>query len=627
MGRFTRLVWRRSETPEELLELLETLGEEYPMVEGGRGVKLKFRRIQSAETVSNVIRSKGEALIEYSSISAASRGIGSVLSGLQGRESTPFKTLGIMLDVSRNMVMKVDHLKRWLRRLALSGYNLTMLYTEDIYQLPSEPFFGYMRGGYSLEEIKAIDLYAKRLGIELVGCIQTLGHLEQILRWRGAYGQIRDTASVLIVDEVATYKLIDKMIAFWSEALSSRRIHVGMDETHDLGRGKFIDQNGFEAPFELFNRHLGKVNSLCQKHGMAPQIWSDMYFRLSNPKQEYYDFTSEIPKSVQKHIPKNVQLVYWDYYHEDRESYEKMINRHRQIGFEPVMASGIWTWTRMWYDHEKTKSTVVPCIEACRKLKVKELFFTMWGDDGAYCNYDSALAGLVYSADLAFGVKSDEDKLTATRFATICGSNLQANIVASGIQAQLSVGDCKYSPNPALLIWDDPLLGIYFDEFARRDPDFVMNIIDHYEDTLRRLLPYQDDKMAGDFEHILNALDLLIQKIGMRSVLVDAYLAGDRITLRQVAVSMIPAVIAAVQEFDSSFRAQWLDCAKPFGLETIQIRNAGLMARLEETALRIREYLDGEISVIEELEVGIIPGDTTNNPNRYTMVCSGSSIH
>ena len=121
--------------------------------------------------------------------------------------------LGIMLDVSRNMVMKVDHLKLWFRRLSLSGYNLVMLYTEDTYQLPGEPFFGYMRGAYSIDEIKELDAYAKKLGIELVGCIQTLGHLEQIIRWHGAYGKISDTAKVLMVDEPKTYELIDKMIA------------------------------------------------------------------------------------------------------------------------------------------------------------------------------------------------------------------------------------------------------------------------------------------------------------------------------------------------------------------------------------------------------------------------------
>ena len=445
MAQISRLVWRSADVPEELHELLETLEEEYPVSSYGRGLKLKAKRVEGAGTISRVKRSPGTVLVEYNSIAAAARGIGSALGKIECDESTPFKTLGIMLDVSRNMVMRIDHLKMWLRRLALSGYNMVMLYTEDVYELPDEPFFGYMRGAYTLDEIRELDVYASRLGIELVGCIQTLGHLEQILKWDGAYNKVKDTASVLTVDEPETYKLIEKMIRFWSEALTSRRIHIGMDETHDLGRGRFLDIHGYESGFELFNRHLGKVNAICKEAGLSPMIWSDMYFRLSNPDQDYYDLEHAVPEAVQKKIPQNVQLVYWDYYHQDAAMYEKMIQRHRDIGFDPVMGSGIWTWTRLWYDHKKTMQTAVPCIQACRKQKVSELFFTMWGDDGAYCNYDSSLAGIVFCADLAFGVPADDpDKETSRRFAAICRSSYEAHVTASSIQAF-----DEYAMNPA----------------------------------------------------------------------------------------------------------------------------------------------------------------------------------
>ena len=103
----------------------------------------------------------------------------------------------------------------------------------------------------------------------------------------------------------------------------------------------------------------------------------------------------------------------------------------------------------------------------------------------------------------------------------------------------------------------------------------------------------------------------------------DAYANDDRIALRQLAVSVIPAVIAAVQEFDASFRAQWFDCAKPFGLEMIQLRNAGQIARLEETALRIREYLDDQINQIDELEART-PSQIKNTLNFYSTIATGS---
>ncbi|MDR0933437.1 MAG: beta-N-acetylhexosaminidase [Victivallales bacterium] len=621
MNQVSRLVWRPTDVPEELHALLSTLEEEFPVYSSGRGLKLKAKRVNGDGTISRVKRSPGEVSVEYNSIAGAARGIGSALGNIECDENTPFKTLGIMLDVSRNMVMKVDYLKSYFRRLALTGYNMVMLYTEDIYELPDEPFFGYMRGAYSADEIKELDLYASRLGIELVGCIQTLGHLSQILKWGTAYHKVKDTGNVLLVDETETYTLIEKMIRFWSENLTSRRIHVGMDETHDLGRGRFLDIHGYENGFELFNRQIAKVNEICKKSGLSPLIWSDMYFRLANPAQEYYDLKSPIPESVQKKIPQNVQLVYWDYYHKDAETYEGMLQRHRDIGFEPVMASGIWTWTRLWYDHDLTKKTVIPCIQACHRKKISELFFTMWGDNGGYCNYGSALAGIVFCADLAFGVpENNPDDVTDRRFAAICQSSYKAHLIASDIE-----GFDERATIAAALIWDDPLLGILYSDRKRRDPEFDLKLSDHYDEMLRQLLPLQDDCFAGDFEHIINALQFLTLKLELRNTLEEAYDFDDRIALRQIAVALIPSAIAAMREFDASFRRQWLKCAKPFGLEVIQARNATQIARLEETAQRIREYLEGVVGSIEELDARLPVGEkTVHMLTQYHQVATGS---
>ena len=163
MSRFSQLVWRADDVPEELHEMLTVLGEEYPIADFGRGLKLKFRRVEAEETLSRVTRTPGEALVEYNSVAAAARGVGAVLAGVEGEETTPFRTLGIMLDASRNLVMRPDHLKMWFRRLALTGYNMVMLYTEDTYELPDEPFFGYMRGGYTADEIRELENLTNRI--------------------------------------------------------------------------------------------------------------------------------------------------------------------------------------------------------------------------------------------------------------------------------------------------------------------------------------------------------------------------------------------------------------------------------------------------------------------------------
>ena len=74
----------------------------------------------------------------------------------------------------------------------------------------------------------------------------------------------------------------------------------------------------------------------------------------------------------------------------------------------------------------------------------------------------------------------------------------------------------------------------------------------------------------------------MIKKLELRGALEAAYDHGDRLALRELAVTTIPAAMAALSELDAAFRRNWLACAKAQGLERIQIRNAGQMARLEE---------------------------------------------
>ena len=76
-----------------------------------------------------------------------------------------YKRLGVMIDMSRNSVMTVPMLKKYMTLLKKMGYNSVMLYTEDTYEIEGEPFFGYMRGRYSIAEMKELDGIARHVNI------------------------------------------------------------------------------------------------------------------------------------------------------------------------------------------------------------------------------------------------------------------------------------------------------------------------------------------------------------------------------------------------------------------------------------------------------------------------------
>ena len=71
---------------------------------------------------------------------------------------------GLMIDCSRNAVMNLNALKRFIRLASALGYDTLMLYTEDTYEVDGEPFFGHQRGRYSKAELKEVDKYCRENG-------------------------------------------------------------------------------------------------------------------------------------------------------------------------------------------------------------------------------------------------------------------------------------------------------------------------------------------------------------------------------------------------------------------------------------------------------------------------------
>ncbi len=619
--------------PQDLAAALSTLSKDYALFaeKTADALALEFSPTDKVGQVKVKISDK-QAKITYNTVTQACRAVGLLLgldsapqdasSNGKWSEQCPFETLGLMLDCSRNAVMNVAEIKKWLRRMALSGYNMLMLYTEDTYQLPAEPMFGYGRGAYSLQEIQEIDQYAARLGIEVIPCIQTLGHLEQILKWGHAYWPVRDTDSVLLVGAEPTYELIAKMLKFWSEAVRSRRIHIGMDETHDLGRGRYMDLFGYRRGFDIFNKHLGKVVDLCQAEGLEPMIWSDMYFRMGSQGGGYYDMESQVPADVAAAIPPDVQLVYWDYYHTDQAFYHEWIKRHREMGFEPIMGSGVWSWGRFVYSRVYTEQTAQPCVRACLKEGLKHVFFTMWKDDGAEVDYDSAWPGVLYAADLSYNDGELSGRLAA-RFEGVCKANLEANLAIAKIDASEHYGD---EVNTRMLLWDDPLLGLYRRSLLARDGWKDFDPAAYYANLARELAMYKprDGGGAGDLDFAAQLAETLSLKAAVYDQLVRAYANGDKQALADLSDRAIPTLIAAVKTLWELHRRVWMAQNKAFGFEVQCVRYGGLLLRLEEAAMRVRQYLTGGIERIEELDIPLAP--LHGYFGRYRSVATASSI-
>ncbi len=509
------------------------------------------------------------------------------------QEKARFETAGIMFDCSRNAVINPEAMGFFLRKMALMGLNMGMMYTEDTYEVPERPFFGYKRGRYTYDELKALDDYADILGIELCPCIQALGHLKRILHWP-AFHHLRDNDEVLLADLDETYVLLEQMIRAASAPYRSKRIHLGMDEAFGVGMGAHFSIHGYEHPHDVIGRHLRRVLDITDKYGLKAMMWSDMYFHLDGHHYHSEGMPSERAK---KAVDPRVSLVYWDYYHAKEEEYANALYKHAQFDAETVFAGGIWTWIGPAPSYNTTIANTVPGLTAAMKANVKTVLATAWGDNGAETNMLTALLGMQLYGEMTYTGVYDEKALRA-RFRRCCGGDPQAFLDLSLFNIVPGMGGFPYDPTNAckFLLYQDPLIQLF-----EKDTEGLACAA-HFDGLVQKYARYARENPA--YSLLFDFYTALAHALALKCVWHEnagyAVRAGDREKAAAL-VEDIPATVEALHALRIIWRKLWESTNKPNGFEIIEVRLGGIAARMSTAGEKMLAYARGEVDTIPEL--------------------------
>lgn len=592
---------------------LSTIERIRAMVEKQTGFAYKGTVTVSKADGLRVTGDAGSAAIAAESIPALARGFMRLFQKLAGGndrvdffEEKRFDTVGCQLDCSRNAVMKVESVKKYMDACCAMGMNCILLYLEDTYEVPEYPYFGYLRGKYTQAELKELDDYAASLGMELLISMQTLAHLEQFLQWPKAR-HLRDNTTCLLIDEEETYEFIEAEIRALRNCLRTNRLHIGMDEAHGVGMGRYYDKHGPTDRFELLARHVRRVCEICEKYGFKPMMWSDMFFRLGSKNNEYYDKEADIPQSVIDSLPP-VDMCYWDYYHTDEDLYDHMLKEHARMGQNTIFAGGVWTWSGFLPQVDYTWATMEPGLRMCAKHKVKTVFATMWGDDGNETNHFLALNQAALFSEFCWrGDRCTRENVEAT------------GEFVSGLAREAYNAFSLFYPGAVderpgkKLVYCDLLypLGPKAEEAAAA--------LERSRKALSILEKYKD---RDDCRYAYALFDVVYQKALLIEEIRAHYAAGDREWFAQAAEESIPALLAAYEELLYSHKAIWQRDYKRNGWEVMALRYGAVMGRLEDVQDAFIRYADGELETLCELEEPVMDTQRWRMMKQYSFYVS-----
>lgn len=523
-----------------------------------------------------------------------------------------FKTFGTMIDCSRNAVMTVDTVKRWIDLTAGLGFNTLQLYMEDTYEVDENPYFGHLRGRYSKAELKEIDAYAAAHQVQVIPCIQTLAHVNALFHWP-VYREIHDAADILLTGDERTYALVERMFRTLRECLRTNVINIGMDEADLLGLGKYLTLHGYRDRFGILMEHLRKVSDIAKKYDFELLMWGDMFFRLAggdyftnfnqNPK------LGEIPEELKRLVPENIHLVYWDYFSRDQQRYERNIDAHNAIKSGSWFAGGLWTWAGFAPHNLFSIRTMREAMKACRVKKVENVVMTMWGDNGAECSKFTILPSLFTVSQMAEGI--EDEAVIRENFEKKFGIPFEAFLALDLTGTQNASSEEIYNPEKYLL-YCDPFMG-QFDNRVR--PGEGAN----YADCAARLAKYESHAEYGYLFRSLRTLcDFLSVKaeLGIRTR--AAYRSGDKAAAKAIGADFDTA-IERLADFYTAYEKQWMHENKPQGFDVIDLRLGGQRQRLLHCRDRLLAYADGCLDRLEELEEPVLDCGCEENADGQAM--------
>ena len=510
-----------------------------------------------------------------------------------------FKTFGTMLDCSRNAVMTVESVKRWIDLTAKLGCNTLHLYMEDTYEVDGHPYFGHLRGRYSKAELKQIDAYAAAHGMQVIPCIQTLAHVNALFHWP-VYREIHDAADILLTGDERTYALVDGMFRTLRECLRTNIVNIGMDEADLLGVGKYLTLHGYRDRFSILMEHLRRVSEMAKKYGFELLMWGDMFFRLAggdyftnfnqNPK------LGEIPEEVRQLVPENIHLVYWDYFSRDRQSYERNIDAHNAIKSGSWFAGGLWTWAGFAPHNTFSIATMREAMKACHAKGVENVVMTMWGDNGAECSKFAVLPALFTVSQMAQDI--DDVETIHANFEREFGIPFEDFRALDLIGTQNDSAEAIYNPEKYLL-YCDPFMGQFDNRVKSGDAA-------GYADCAARLAVYADHAEYGYLFRSLRALCAFLSvkaDLGIRTR--AAYLSGDKKAAKALSTDY-DAALERLDAFYAAYEQQWMHENKPQGFDVVDLRIGGQRQRLLHCRDRLLAYAEGRLDRIEELEEPVL---------------------
>ena len=214
-----------------------------------------------------------------------------------------FAVRGVMLDISRDKVPRMETLFGLIDMLAGWKINQVQLYTEHTFAYRQHPDVWANASPVTGDEILALDAFCRERHIDLVPNQNSFGHMhrwltharyaplaethgEYLTPWGGDMHKGPFSLCPLDPGSLALARsLFDELLPHFS----STQFNVGCDETIDLGQGRSKEECARRGTERVYLDYLLEVYQAVTERGRTMQFWGDIIVQAP-------ELIAELPK-------------------------------------------------------------------------------------------------------------------------------------------------------------------------------------------------------------------------------------------------------------------------------------------------------------------------------------------
>jgi hexosaminidase len=416
---------------------------------------------------------------------------------------------GLSDDLSRGPVDSLEFQKKLIRTLAAYKDNLYSPYFENTQQYLSNPLPSPPGGSISPADARELVAYAAKYHVMVVPEQEAFGHLRHALVYE-EYSQLAETphGAVLAPGQAGSLAVIKQMFTELATMYPSPFLHVGADETVDLGLGQTKDAVDAKGLGQVYLDFMQQVDTTLKPLNRKLLFWGDIA-----------EHSPDLLKAMPADFKKDTVAIGWEY-NPNPKGFSQYLKPFLDAGFETWVAPGINNWNRVYPNYNMGLANIQQFTRDGQKASTPGQLNTLWYDDG------EALAsnnwyGILFGCAAAW----QQGESSIPQFENDYAEVFHGDLTGKLNQAQLEImaahdllkTQSKVSDGSDLLFWSDP--------WAKDQ-----------QDNVAKLRPYLHDLRL----HAEKALDLIAQAraaypVGTTTVVYSAtnQLPSNPTTLRE----------------------------------------------------------------------------------------------